>query len=642
MIQNHLMQPIRSFIQRFILLTLFISGSNQYIYAQIRSDSVYEAAIITIEGYRYTDFSAGSKSVFIDSSYLKNNPGSLADVLSNQSSVYIKSYGVSSLASISVRGGSASQTLTTMNGMIMNSPTTGQLDYSTIPSFLFNTMQMQYGSQVSLMGSGAIGGSIHLSNNQDFVKRKSLGVSFQQSSYGSVLPIISARLGDSTQQLYVSAYYKQANNSIPYYSNGDKLKLDHASQFQKGVYLDYSFRIKRHTFKYWNWYQQMNRNLPGTINAPFSDATQYDRNWKQGLQWMYAYKRSVIQSKVGLQADKMNYESDTSNIHSVINSKLIQAELEYRYHVNAFITMLAGTQAILQNAQSDNFSDYTVHQNKIAFFVSSNIKLVGKKVTIVPSIRKEWASIFVPVTPSLGIDYQVFAFAKLHGLAAYNYRIPSLNDLYWNPGGNTALKPEYGWGYEGGITLEKKYDKLRLYQDINGYTRTISDWILWTPNKGIWTPDNIQRVWSRGIELESGLSMFFSTYNIHLKNAFAYTKSTNESDLAASDNRIGKQLIYVPLYKNSFTASVQKKKVETAVIYNYTSWSFITSDNSDYLNPYHLFDAYMLVHIGLPKVKSQLTINARINNIFNKSYQVVASRPMPLRNYQLTISYTFN
>jgi len=636
------MQLISSIVQRISWLILCIVVSNQYLYAQIRIDSIYETAPVEIEGYRYKDFSAGSKSVSIDSSYLKNNPGSLADVLSNQSSVYIKSYGMSSLASISVRGGSASQTLTTMNGMIINSPTTGQLDYSTVPSFLFNDMQLQYGSQVSLLGSGAIGGSIHLSNDQNFVKRRSVGLTFQQASYGSVLPIVSARIGDSTKQLYISTYYKQARNSIPYYNNGEKTLLDHASQFQKGIYLDYAFKIKNHTIKYWTWYQQMNRNLPGTINAPFSDATQYDRNWKQGIQWMYAHKRSVVQSRVGLQSDKMNYESDTSNIHSVIKSKIIQAELEYRYQLNAFVNFLAGTQAIFQNAQSDNFIEYTVHQNKMAFFVSSNIKLLSKKMNIVPSIRKEWATLFIPVTPSLGMDYQLISFMKLHGLASYNYRIPSLNDLYWNPGGNTSLKPEYGWGYEGGITLEKEFSKIYLYQDVTGYTRTISDWILWTPNKGIWTPDNIQRVWSRGIELESRLSITLAHYKLHFKNTFAYTKSTNESDLLSTDTRSGKQLIYVPLYKNSFSASIQSRKVEPGLIYNYTSWSFITSDNSDYLDPYHLFDAYMLVHIGLPKVKSKLTINARINNIFNKSYQVVASRPMPMRNYQLTISYTFN
>jgi iron complex outermembrane receptor protein len=338
----------------------------------------------------------------------------------------------------------------------------------------------------------------------------------------------------------------------------------------------------------------------------------------------------------------MNYQSDTANIHSIINSQLIQAELEYRFQLNSNITFLAGTQSIFQQAHSDNFTEPTIHQNKIGFFISSNIKLFNKKVIIVPSLRKEWVNKWIPFTPSVGVDYHIHSAIKLHGLMSYNYRVPSLNDLYWNPGGNASLKPENGWGYEAGATLEKKINNIVFYQDLTVYTRTIKDWILWTPSYGIWMPDNIQQVWSRGIESETRLTIPVTNFEIQFRNSFAYTKSTNESDLASTDARKGKQLIYVPIFKNSFTTSINFKKINLGVIYNYTSWSFITSDNSDYLNPYHLFDSYAACNFNVPKSKSTVSINARINNIFNTTYQVVASRPMPLRNYQLTLTYTFN
>jgi vitamin B12 transporter len=642
MIKNHLMQFNSFSIPYVCYVLLFFAICSISTLAQTKVDSSYHLGEIEIIGYRYQDFSAGSKSVRIDSTYLKNNPGSLSDVLSNQSSAYIKSYGVSSLSSISLRGGSASQTQTTMNGMLLNSPTTGQVDYSIVPSFLFNSMNIQYGSQVSLMGSGAIGGSIHLSNEANFVKRKQLNISYQQASFGSLLPIISTRVGDSIQQLYAAVYYKQASNSITYYNQNETRKLDHAFQKQAGMYVDYSKRVKNHTFKYWLWYQQFDKDIPGTISAPFSDATQYDRNWKQGLQWNWSKRRSVIQSKLGYQSDKMNYQSDTSNIHSIINSKLVQAELEYRYTFTSNITLLTGSQILLQQANSNNFSDSTVNQNKIGFFVSANIKLFHKKIILVPSLRKEWVRNWIPFTPSLGLDYHITGSFKFHGLASYNYRVPSLNDLYWNPGGNKNLKPENGWSYEAGMAFNKTVSKFELYQDITIYTRTIKDWIIWTPNYGIWTPDNIQNVWSRGIESETKLSIPISKIKLQFKNSFALTKSTNESNLAATDERSHKQLIYVPLYKNSFTTAVQFKKISLGCIYNYTSWSFITSDNSDYINPYHIFDTYVTYSTRLVKTKSSISINARINNVSNTSYQIVASRPMPLRNYQITLNYTFN
>ena len=40
---------------------------------------------------------------------------------------------------------------------------------------------------------------------------------------------------------------------------------------------------------------------------------------------------------------------------------------------------------------------------------------------------------------------------KLKGSTAYNYRFPSMNDLYWRPGGNPDVKPEEGYSYDASI-----------------------------------------------------------------------------------------------------------------------------------------------------------------------------------------------
>ena len=34
---------------------------------------------------------------------------------------------------------------------------------------------------------------------------------------------------------------------------------------------------------------------------------------------------------------------------------------------------------------------------------------------------------------------------QIKGSMAYNYRFPSMNDLYWRPGGNPEVKPEKGY-----------------------------------------------------------------------------------------------------------------------------------------------------------------------------------------------------
>lgn len=75
------------------------------------------------------------KTVF-DSLALKENIAlSMADVLTYNSSVFVKSYGRATQSTVAFRGTSASHTQVTWNGMRINNPMLGMTDFSTIPSY---------------------------------------------------------------------------------------------------------------------------------------------------------------------------------------------------------------------------------------------------------------------------------------------------------------------------------------------------------------------------------------------------------------------------------------------------------------------------------------------------------------------------
>ena len=44
---------------------------------------------------------------------------------------------------------------------------------------------------------------------------------------------------------------------------------------------------------------------------------------------------------------------------------------------------------------------------------------------------------------------------QVKGNVAYNYRFPSMNDLYWRPGGNPDVKPEDGYSYDASVGLSE-------------------------------------------------------------------------------------------------------------------------------------------------------------------------------------------
>ena len=57
-----------------------------------------------------------------------------------------------------------------------------------------------------------------------------------------------------------------------------------------------------------------------------------------------------------------------------------------------------------------------------------------------------------PLTPKLGLELELLKNSlTLHGSIGRNYHIPSMNDLFWVPGGNRNLKPEDAISYEAGI-----------------------------------------------------------------------------------------------------------------------------------------------------------------------------------------------
>ena len=63
---------------------------------------------------------------------------SMADILSKHSTVFVKSYGRATESLVEFRGTSPSHTQVTWNGMRINSPMLGTLDFSTIPAYFID------------------------------------------------------------------------------------------------------------------------------------------------------------------------------------------------------------------------------------------------------------------------------------------------------------------------------------------------------------------------------------------------------------------------------------------------------------------------------------------------------------------------
>ena len=166
-----------------------------------------------------------------------------------------------------------------------------------------------------------------------------------------------------------------------------------------------------------------------------------------------------------------------------------------------------------------------------------------------------------------------------------------MNDLYWLPGGNRNLRTEKSCDCELG--LQYRYGRY-LDVKVNGFTKYITDWIQWISTGTYWEPRNVKRVLTRGVEVsakdEGPYNQISPDFNFAFSLNYTFTQATNLDAVSTADQSKGKQLIYVPLHVAVAGMHVEYKKFYTRLTGTFTDAVFITTDNTQKLKAYALFD----------------------------------------------------
>ena len=229
---------------------------------------------------------------------------------------------------------------------------------------------------------------------------------------------------------------------------------------------------------------------------------------------------------------------------------------------------------------------------------------------------------------------------------ARNYHQPSLNDLYYIPGGNPLLKAEEGLMADLGSGYGGIIRGINFHASVSGYCSGINNWIIWLPTpQGYWEPYNMKRVNTGGIEFNSGISGKLGLFEYNLKGNYAWTRSINRDDPRNwADESVGKQLPFIPKNSANVVANLSWTEYHITWLWTYYSERYTTSSNDktsrfDVLYPYFMNNLDFGKEIQLNK--SKFDIELKILNLFNESYRTVLQNPMPGRNYSLLIRYDF-
>lgn len=583
-----------------------------------------------------------------------NRTKSLSELLSDNTLVYIKSFGQGALATSSFRGTAPNHTQVNWNGININPSMSSSFDFSQVPVFFTDQVSLYHGSGFLKNGTGALGGSINIGNAPDWNDRTFLRILGEYGSYNTYTAAADVRFLRKSALYRTRLYYQSSDNDYrylnkllkkdPFYENRKEARYKQAGFVQEA----YSRFSGQGTLSSVLWLQYGERHLPQPIIV---NVTQHEKQKDVSLKYFLGYEHKKTKHEYSVKGayilDYLDYRQWSDNEHfpgqnsdNTANALSIRGNYSYKPS-----SKFSAGLAFMYNydfIRASSYSKKRVDRN----VVSLQGNLLWQPFTrfaVNGQIMEEGNAGDYATTFSVGASWDILPNRiQLKGNVAYNYRFPSLNDLYWQPGGNPELLPEKGFSYDLTLTCSPRISpSVFLKAEATYYRMDIEDWIMWLPTeRWYWRPVNVQNVLSQGFELLTESTFLIGDFTGRIHINYSYSPSVNKEKRFEEDATYKKQLPYIPKNKANFRFSGDYKKLFFSYQICYTGVRYTTNDESYSTNAYWIHDAEIGYRFSI-KNRFRLTPKIKANNLLNTYYESTQYYPMPLRNISGSVIFTF-
>lgn len=639
----------------------------------------------------------GVQKTTFDSLALKENVAlSMADVLAYNSSVFVKSYGRATLSTVAFRGTSASHTQVTWNGMRINSPMLGMTDFSTIPSYFIDNASLLHGTSSVTETGGGLGGLVKLGTTSEVDSGLHMQYVQGAGSFRTFDEFLRLSYGSERWSVSTRAVLSSSPNDYTYINHDKKENIyddNHniIAQYhprernRSGAYRDFHLLQEAYyttpragRFGLNAWLTLSNRELP-LLTTDYAGNLGFENRQRENTlravaSWDRRWRRTALSLKSGYVHTRMAYDyrrelvegnwAEMTRSRSKVNSLFLLGEGSWNPRRQWYFT-----------ANLSAYQHFVHSQDKNVIQTSGNRQILGyncSRMELSAALSAKWqptdavglsavlrqersGTRTAPPIPALFADWKVYETSSysllpvslmLKGSVSRNHRFPTLNDLYFLPGGNPNLRNEEGFTYDFGSSLTLGGAHAWSMQlGANWFDSRINNWILWLPTtKGFFSPRNIRRVHAYGVELKGSLACRIGRHwLLDLNGSFSFTPSINQGDPASpGDRSVGKQLPYVPRRSSSVTGRLTFRQWGFLYKWAYYSQRYTMSSNdhtlTGHLPPYYMSNISLDRTLTFRPVDLQLKL--AVNNLFNEDYLSVLSRPMPGINFELFLSLT--
>ncbi len=644
---------------------------------------------VTVVGQRPIKETGVQRTRF-DSVALKENIAlSMADVLTFNSPIFVKNYGRATLSTVAFRGTSPSHTQVTWNGMRISNPMLGMTDFSMIPSYFVDDASLLHGTSSVNETGGGLGGAVKLATKP--ISTRGFGLQYVQGvgSFRTFDEFLRLTYGNDRWQFSTRAVCSSSANDYKYRNRDKKENIYDADKNIVGSYYPIE-RNRSGAFRdlhvlqevYCNtgrgdrfglnaWYIRSNRELPMLSTDYASDLRfenrQREETFRGIVSWDHLRRNWKVAAKAGYIHTWMayDYRRDVGNgtmmpmtrSRSRIDTFYGQADGEYSIGGKwLFTASLSAYQHLVRSADKNII---TQEGNKaIVGYDKGRIELSGslsakwrpvERFGVSVVLREElFGTEWTPLIPALFLDGVLSERGNVVAKASVsrNFRFPTLNDLYFLPGGNPDLHRESGWTYDAGISFAVgKAERYKLSGSATWFDSHVDDWIIWLPTtKGFFSPRNLKKVHACGVELQANLSVALARdWRLDLDGTYSWTPSVNEGDpTTPADRSVGKQLPYVPEHSATATGRLSWRRWSLHYKWCWYSRRYTMSSNdhtlTGHLPPYYMNN--LTLEKGFSLRWADLSLKGAVNNLFDEEYLSVLARPMPGIHFELFVGIT--
>lgn len=583
------------------------------------------------------------------------------------SGVQVKDYGgVGGLKTISVRGLGANHTAVSYDGVAITDYQTGQMDLGRISLDNVEMISLHAGAgddifQTARMQSSA--SAFHISSRPPDVtqdKKTSIVSAWRSGSFGLANPSLScARMLSDAVSVSISGEYLHTEGDYPYTSgSGERKKREHSEvenfRLETGLFGNFG-NGKTLRFKMYGY--QTGRSLPGPdiyfANSP-GERLKDRQFFSQAVYRQTVFGKLLWQSVAKFDISGVHYTS-----FSLGERKTAYRQWEY----------YAGTTLLLPVAPSlsvswANDGSYAGFRNDFArtspvrtgWQSALSAKYDCSVLTATASVQsfysrdevrvRDFSEETFDLSPSLGLSVRMLKNIplRLRGFYRESFRQPTFADMYAAFVPAQGLKPEKAKQLNAGLTWTDAFGASVPYVSvtIDAYRNRVENRIIAYPTSSMyfWSVQNLGKMEIRGIDVAADVHVAAGRrFTFRAGGAYTFQNVLDRTD--PSSRMYNQQIQYTPRHSGSVHADVSTPCLDISYTALYCGERYYERIN----RPEYLMKAYWDQGLSLSKQirrkEVAWTLTASCLNIFDQSYEVVRSYPMPGRSFRFSLQLKY-